>query len=62
MIRGLKDVLGEGIVFSEGNTWKNKRKIISKVFNFELLMENIPKITDICDNWLDKFDEDNQIG
>jgi hypothetical protein len=29
-----KRVLGEGMAFSEGAAWKNKRKVISSVFNF----------------------------
>lgn len=39
-----KSTLGQGMFFSEGQKWKNKRKIISSVFNFDLLKENIPKI------------------
>jgi cytochrome P450 len=49
-------VLGEGIVLSEGETWKNKRKLLSKVFNFDLIKENIPKIIDICKRCYDDFD------
>lgn len=41
---GLKVVLGAGLIFSEGETWKKKRKIMSKVFNFDLIKENIPKM------------------
>lgn len=46
--QGVKRVLGNGIPFTEGAVWKNKRKIISKAFNFDLLKENIPKIVQIC--------------
>jgi cytochrome P450 len=42
-------MLGEGIVFSEGPKWKNKRRLISHAFNFDLLKQNIPKICNICD-------------
>jgi cytochrome P450 len=46
MIEGIKETTGgNGIVFSEGELWKNKRKLMSKVFNFELVKENISKIT-----------------
>ena len=42
------------MIFSEGEAWKNKRKLISKVFNFDL-KENIPKIAEICDKNVDVF-------
>jgi cytochrome P450 len=45
------------MIFSEGENWKNKRRIISKVFNFDLIKANIPKINAICDRWLDEFDQ-----
>jgi cytochrome P450 len=59
LVKGIKGVFGDGILFSEGDIWKNKRKIISKTFNFELLRENIPKISGICESWLDQFDQEN---
>lgn len=34
LIEGTKIIFGEGMFFSEGETWKTKRKIISNVFNF----------------------------
>jgi cytochrome P450 len=56
LIAGIKAVLGEGLVFSEAEMWKNKRKLMSKVFNFDLIKENIHKIAEICDKCYDKFD------
>ena len=50
---GIRMIIGNGLVFSEGESWKRKRKIMSKLFNFELLKENIPKICSICDKYLD---------
>jgi cytochrome P450 len=44
IVAGTRAVAGEGLVFSEGDLWKNKRKLLSKVFNFDLVKENIPKI------------------
>jgi cytochrome P450 len=44
LIEGVRAFTGEGIVFSEGEHWKNKRKLMSKVLNFDLIKENIPKI------------------
>lgn len=48
-IANLKRLLGDGIVFSEGETWKSKRKIISSVFTFDFLKSIIPNISKICD-------------
>jgi cytochrome P450 len=62
MVEGTKSAFGEGIVFSEGDIWKKKRKLLSKVFNFDLIQENIPKISEICDRCLNDFDEGNKTG
>jgi hypothetical protein len=43
LVRGIKGVFGDGLLFSSGGTRKSKRKIISKAFKFELLKENIPR-------------------
>lgn len=43
------------MVFTEGDLWKNKRKLMSKVFNFDLIRENIPKIAEICDKSFNEF-------
>jgi cytochrome P450 len=59
---GTKAVLGEGLVFSEGEIWKNKRKLMSKVFNFDLIKENIPTIVEICNNCYEKFDSGYQVS
>lgn len=40
---------------SERQNWKNKRKIISSILNFDLLKENINKINIITNQWLNQF-------
>ena len=45
--------LGIGIVFSEGEAWKKKRKIVTEIFNFDFLQKLSPKIALICDNAFD---------
>jgi cytochrome P450 len=45
MVEGTKAAFGKGLLFSEGDIWKKKRKLLSKVFNFDLIQENIPKIS-----------------
>ena len=56
VVTGIKAALGEGLVFSEGEMWKRKRKLLSKVFNFDLIKEKIPKIVEICNRCYDRFD------
>ncbi len=40
---------GGGIVFTDGEAWKRKRRIISSVFHFEFLNDLIPVIIQISD-------------
>jgi cytochrome P450 len=62
LMTGIKTVFGEGIAFSEGEMWKNKRKLMSKVFNFDLIKGNIQKIAEICDKCYDKFDSNHKVS
>ena len=54
--------MGEGLSFSDGEKWRKKRMTISKVFTFELLKANIPKISEICDKVLDEMEAENKTG
>lgn len=53
LISSFKEAIGEGIVFSEGEVWKGKRKIMSKLFSFDLITKNIPEISALCDKYFD---------
>ena len=61
-VDGIKFLLGEGIGFSEGEEWKRKRRAISKLFNYDLIISNIPKICEIVDKNLDKMEEQYKTG
>ena len=37
-------MLGSGLLFSEGDNWKNKKKILNLVFNYEFIANLCPKI------------------
>ena len=41
-IKSIQTIMGNGLVLSEGNVWKSHRKVISSVFHFEFLKQNIP--------------------
>lgn len=40
---------GEGLVFIEGEKWRNRRKTISKAFTFDFLKELLSQIASIAD-------------
>lgn len=49
-----KHLIGNGLVFSEGEEWKMKRKIMSSVFNYDFIKSKVGLISKIC---ADKLDE-----
>ena len=49
MIQNIQRSLGHGIAFSEDKEWKRKRTIMNAVFNYDFIIENIPKINRICE-------------
>lgn len=53
---------GGGVVFSDGETWKRKRKTISSVFHFDFLNDKIPAIKDEIHAEFDKIDKLIQSG
>ena len=51
----LNHTIGEGLAFVEGAKWKDRRKIVSKAFNFDFLKSLIPLISEICDDNFSKL-------
>ena len=45
----MKRVMGEGLLTSEADSWRKKRSIMSRVFNFDLIKRQTYKVADICD-------------
>lgn len=37
----MRKIIDKGLLLSEGNEWRKKRKILSRVFNFDLVRANI---------------------
>ena len=58
VILATKLTFGSGMLFSQGEKWKNKRRVISKAFSFDLLKENIPKVAEISNKWMDRFEKE----
>lgn len=54
-------MLGKGLIFSEGDEWKRKRRIFGKFFTFEFIASKIPEMYNIFENCLDKFEEESKI-
>jgi hypothetical protein len=53
----LNHAIGDGLAFIEGENWKDRRKILSKAFSFELLKDMVPLISKICDQNYNKLAE-----
>lgn len=49
----------KGVVFLNGNEWKNHRKTLSSVFHFDFLNEMVPWTVKITNNMLDKWEKNN---
>ena len=43
-------IIKKGLIAIEGDEWKNRRKIISHVFNFDFITYNIPMMSQIADD------------
>ena len=52
----LKRGIGEGLLLSEGKTWKMKRRILNSVFNFDFVKSLTLRIAEIADSSLDGFE------
>jgi hypothetical protein len=48
-------LIGDGLVKSHGQTWKNHRRILSKFFQFDLLNSSIPLIQRIVQEYFSKI-------
>ena len=51
-----KKVGGQGLIFSEGEEWKMKRKVLTEVFNFDFLKQLAPQIAEMADRAYDKME------
>ena len=52
----LGGLLNEGLLLSEKDAWKRRKKILSEVFNFNFIKSLSPKIAGIGDQLLGSFD------
>lgn len=50
--RVLSRVMGNGLVLSEGENWKKKRRIISNIFNYDFVAQLSPRIAEIYEEVL----------
>jgi cytochrome P450 len=47
-----------GLVFSEHQNWKNKKKILSKTFNYEFIISKLPEMAKIADKTFEEFEQE----
>lgn len=49
-------IFGHGLVASENNEWKRKRKLLSKIFTFDSIIEALPTIITITNTVFEEFE------
>jgi hypothetical protein len=49
IMMGLYEITGNGLLFSEGAEWKNKKIIMGSVFNFDFIKSKIKAISSIAE-------------
>ena len=46
----IKRGINGGLLATEGEAWKKKRKILNRIFNFEMIKNMTEQIAEICDD------------
>jgi len=54
-----KNVLGNGIFFSEEDSWERRRRLISKSFHYEFIRAKLPYIKNIVKEILDDWEKNS---
>ena len=49
-------IVKNGLVAVEGKKWKHRRKLISKVFNYDFITSLIPEMVHIANRVFDDFE------
>lgn len=49
-------IFGNGMLASERNEWKDKRKVLSRVFTYDFIIDSLPMIINIADQVFDDFE------
>ena len=52
----MRRIITSGLVFSEGDIWKKKRKLLNRLFNFDMVKGLTNKLEEICDDSLTEVD------
>ncbi|KAL4488682.1 hypothetical protein ABPG73_020381 [Tetrahymena malaccensis] len=60
-IQNMKRFLHSGIVFSEGQLWKDSRKLFSPAFHFDYIQKLAPLVNDITDKIFDQAIKNKQL-
>jgi cytochrome P450 len=53
----LANIIKPGLVTAEGQEWRNRKKVLSKVFNYEFIVSQIPEMVAIADRTFADFEE-----
>lgn len=50
-------IMGEGLLFSENKVWKDHRRLISTVFNFDFIKGHVPAMARIADKMFKRCEQ-----
>ncbi len=59
---GLKHVLGQGLVTSEGETWRKQRKLAQPAFHRERIASFVASMADCTNDMLVRWEKENTVG
>ena len=57
LIEPFTTIAKRGLVFLEKDEWKHHRKVLSKVFNFDFIISEVPNMSIIADKIFDEFEQ-----
>ena len=49
-------IVAKGIIAIEGSDWKHRRRLLSKVFNYDFITDHIPMMITIADKVFDEVE------
>ena len=48
-------MIEKGIILAHDDEWKRRKKIFSNIFNFDMIIFQVPHMIEIADKTLDEF-------
>ncbi|KAM3147501.1 hypothetical protein pb186bvf_000308 [Paramecium bursaria] len=51
-----------GLVFSDGETWYNQRKLLSSSFSFDQIIKRLTMMNEVVDTYINNFNQQNMVS